>query len=365
MSENHDFSAQSHQAHQSRHVLVIDTSYALSVGIAGCEPLYNVDSRSHVEKLIPFIQEALSRADLQISDITDVVVATGPGPFTGLRAGIVAARGICFASHARLIGQDVLTPQAWWEMARSADSAGRQSQAASRTPRAPRYVLALNDARRKQLYWQLFEISDGKQHYDSPRPLTHMDISYPQTVARTIAAQLPDLKGGLAIIGHGTEKYADAWKWLEQAGVTVTLTDDNSATQGGGVDGLEVFARTALRAADRGGNISSEPLYLRRPDAQLPPPLKPVLEHQTRHESLSEREKQLDPSLRAQAPQDRREAQAEASDLAWSSWSQEDLRRLATKTKPGTDDPDDPDELETFGSASHSAQTHQSGKSDQ
>jgi tRNA threonylcarbamoyladenosine biosynthesis protein TsaB len=352
MSENS--SNNSDQA--SRRVLVIDTSYALSVGVAGSEPLYNADSRSHVEKLIPFIHAVLSREHLQTSDLTDVVVATGPGPFTGLRAGIVAARGICFATGARLIGQEVLSPQAWWEM---------EQIRARHCEHFPQYVAALNDARRKQLYWQLFQISeDGNTLLPVPRPLTHMDIAYPQTIARTIVASLSNPKAGLVIIGHGAAKYHDAWDWLKQSGISVSGVEDISATQGGGTAGCEVFARVALRAADRGEDISSEPLYLRRPDAQLPPPLKPVLENQTREQSVSEREKNLDPSLRAEAPQNRREAQAEASDLAWSSWSDEDLRRLATKTAPGTDDPDDPDELETFGS-SHRSGNSSEKKSDQ
>lgn len=342
----------------SRHVLVIDTSYALSVGIAGSEPLYHADSRSHVEKLIPFIDTVLAREHLQTSDITDVIVATGPGPFTGLRAGIVAARGICFATGARLIGQEVLSPQAWWEMEQiCSDHSGHLEH-------FPQYVAALNDARRKQLYWQLFQISDGTTLLPVPRPLTGIDIAYPQTIARTILTSLPDPQAGLAMIGHGAAKYQDAWEWLKQSGVSVSTVKDISATQGGGAAGCEVFARVALRAADQGQDISSEPLYLRRPDAQLPPPLKPVLENQTRTQSVSDREKQLDPSLRAEAPQNRREAQAEASDLAWSSWSDEDLRRLATKTAPGTDDPDDPDELDTFGS-SHRAGNRSEKKSDQ
>lgn len=72
--------------------LVIDTSYGSTVGVVGHEPIVETDSRTHVEKLQVNIAQAVEQAGLQASDITRIVVGVGPAPFTGLRAGIVAAK---------------------------------------------------------------------------------------------------------------------------------------------------------------------------------------------------------------------------------------------------------------------------------
>ena len=45
------------------------------------------------------------------ADISCIVVGVGPAPFTGLRAGLVTAKALAFATGARLIGQNILDPQ--------------------------------------------------------------------------------------------------------------------------------------------------------------------------------------------------------------------------------------------------------------
>ena len=72
--------------------LVIDTSFGSTVGIVGREPIVETDSRTHVEKLQVNIARAVEEAGLTPADIEEIVVGIGPAPFTGLRAGIVAAK---------------------------------------------------------------------------------------------------------------------------------------------------------------------------------------------------------------------------------------------------------------------------------
>lgn len=352
--------------------LVIDTSYGLTVAIVGHEPLHIADSRAHVEKLMPSVSQVLGQEGLTPSDIRTIVVASGPGPFTGLRAGIVAARALAFATGARLLGQDVLGVQSAWE-ARSPHVTG------------PRLVLAVNDARRKQLYWQLWRVTaDGTM-----AALTPMDISYPQdiaekiretekavqagTISATTSAALPiadampsatsiaDADGGadadsddspvpLVIIGPGTEKYGQTWDDLEKSGIPVAVRVDDSALCADGEEGPRLFAGLALAAAEEGRDTSTEPLYLRRPDAKIPPVPKPVAEKAVRTGDQAHGDAGVPAALRAEAPQSAREATLEGRDLKWSSWSKDDLRRFATKTDPNVDDDDQPDELATFGS---------------
>ena len=71
--------------------LVIDTSYGSTVGMVGHDPIVETDSRTHVEKLQVNIATTVEQAGLKPENIDRIIVGIGPAPFTGLRAGIVAA----------------------------------------------------------------------------------------------------------------------------------------------------------------------------------------------------------------------------------------------------------------------------------
>lgn len=65
--------------------------------------------------LIPHIERLLTEAKIGAADLGAVVVAVGPGSFTGLRIGITAAKTIAYATGANLVGVntlDVLARQA-------------------------------------------------------------------------------------------------------------------------------------------------------------------------------------------------------------------------------------------------------------
>ena len=123
--------------------LVIDTSYGSTVGMVGHDPIVETDSRTHVEKLQVNIATTVEQAGLKPENIDRIIVGIGPAPFTGLRAGIVAAKALAFATGAQLIGQNVLSPQV---LVRNAEHGGRHH-----------LTLAVNDARRKQLYFTLLD----------------------------------------------------------------------------------------------------------------------------------------------------------------------------------------------------------------
>lgn len=63
---------------------------------------------SHAEKLHLFIKEVLLDAKLTQKDIDAIAVSKGPGSYTGLRIGVSAAKGICFALDIPLISIDTL-----------------------------------------------------------------------------------------------------------------------------------------------------------------------------------------------------------------------------------------------------------------
>ena len=63
---------------------------------------------SHGEKLHVFIEDVLQDAGIRIEDLSAVCVGKGPGSYTGLRIGVSAAKGICFALDIPLISIETL-----------------------------------------------------------------------------------------------------------------------------------------------------------------------------------------------------------------------------------------------------------------
>lgn len=63
---------------------------------------------SHAEKLHVFIEELLLESNCRFADLNAVAVSQGPGSYTGLRIGVSAAKGLCFALDIPLISVDTL-----------------------------------------------------------------------------------------------------------------------------------------------------------------------------------------------------------------------------------------------------------------
>jgi tRNA threonylcarbamoyladenosine biosynthesis protein TsaB len=64
---------------------------------------------SHAEKLHVFIEEVLLEASIQFGDLKAVAVSQGPGSYTGLRIGVSAAKGLCYALNIPMIALDTLS----------------------------------------------------------------------------------------------------------------------------------------------------------------------------------------------------------------------------------------------------------------
>ncbi|WP_309641767.1 tRNA (adenosine(37)-N6)-threonylcarbamoyltransferase complex dimerization subunit type 1 TsaB [Flavobacterium sp.] len=63
---------------------------------------------SHAEKLHVFIEELLLELQLNYKDLNAIAVSQGPGSYTGLRIGISAAKGLCYALNIPMIAVDTL-----------------------------------------------------------------------------------------------------------------------------------------------------------------------------------------------------------------------------------------------------------------
>lgn len=263
--------------------LIIDTSFGSTVGIVGNEPIVETDSRTHVERLQVNIAKVVENAGLKASDINRVVVGVGPAPFTGLRAGLVAAKAIAFANNAQILGCDSLLPQSLmmrsgaFEEARKNGSiendlllnmADSCNSCDSCDSNIRHFVLSLNDARRRQVYMSLYD--------DEGNALINMDIDYPQNVVSRVneyLARQTNENYCVDVLGHGAKKYAEDWRNIAHVGVIAEVCALDL-----GVQGLQIFEQCSLECENKDEHVKAvEPLYLRRPDVSVPNPLKHVL----------------------------------------------------------------------------------------
>lgn len=266
--------------------LVIDTSFGSTVGIVGHEPIVETDSRTHVERLQVNIAKVVENAGIKPQNIDRVVVGVGPAPFTGLRAGLVAAKAIAFANNAEIFGCDSLLPQSL--MMRSGafmqalKNGGISTDLLLNLPssddtndsRTRHYVLSLNDARRRQVYFALYD--------DEGKAVVSMDIDYPANVTARVNEYMASMAGEAGasgedycvdVLGHGAKKYVEDWRNIAQIG----LIADVSALDLG-LCGLQIFDQCALEESRNNERVAAaDPLYLRRPDVSVPNPLKHVL----------------------------------------------------------------------------------------
>lgn len=228
--------------------LTIDTSTTIAVGVCRAElgdytelaAASSESTREHAEQLAPLIQQVLheaakasaendagARASLRPDAI---VVGTGPGAFTGLRAGLVTARTL-----ARAWGVPVYGVSSLEVLGRAAADRGAQE------------VVPMIDARRREVYSMRLRPMGGddvailaEHSVLAPADLAHILTREPAVVASTS----PDL-----------------YPEVDAAGVTREVVKMQPAV-------MARLAESRLARIEAGEAISldTEPLYLRRPD---------------------------------------------------------------------------------------------------
>lgn len=209
-----------------------------------------VNARAHGELLTPQIQQALVAADVPLTGLTAIVCGSGPGPFTGLRVGMVTAAAfgdalglpvypVCTldAIAADVLAADVL----------ATDLLATDLVAGDRTVAEPFAVLT--DARRREVYWAAYD--GAGQRVDGPA------VQRPAEILDRLAAL-----GVRRLAGEGATRYADV------LGLP-TVEPAYPAPRG-----LVAVAADALRTGAAPDPLT--PLYLRRPDAMEAVPRKQV-----------------------------------------------------------------------------------------
>jgi tRNA threonylcarbamoyladenosine biosynthesis protein TsaB len=94
---------------------------------------------THAENLHVFIQQVMHEANVQMIDLHAIAVSKGPGSYTGLRIGVSAAKGLCYALNIPLIAVDTLAVLA------------KQIKTESG------YIIPMIDARRMEVYTTIFD----------------------------------------------------------------------------------------------------------------------------------------------------------------------------------------------------------------
>ena len=203
-------------------VLAIDTSVGVSVAILRSNgELTQSQAVNHGmqgELTAELISKVVIESGLELGDITDVVVGVGPGPFTGLRVGLVTAA--VFAHARKIPGHGICSLDAVaFDYAKP--------------------CVVVTDARRKELYWARYE---GKR-------IGEPQVSKPED----LIAQFPDSE----FVGPGAQIYPDL------------ISGIVSELKAGSLAKLFVSGTAQL--------VDISPMYLRKPDAVEPTNRKSVL----------------------------------------------------------------------------------------
>ncbi|RRC95599.1 tRNA (adenosine(37)-N6)-threonylcarbamoyltransferase complex dimerization subunit type 1 TsaB [Schaalia canis] len=220
-------------------ILCIDTSQATAIALVRDGKVLartrNESGRHHAESITPLVREALADAGLPTTlteaGLTAIAVGTGPAPFTGLRAGLVSARVFAAAASIPVYGVsslDVIARQAL-------DLLSQETE-----------VIALSDARRKELYWARYR-TEGP---DDVTRLEGPEVESAADLARSVKSNAVRLVSCAPLPPHAEADLAG----LEQGPIAPL--------------DAAVLARIVTARLSRGleDSLDTEPLYLRRPD---------------------------------------------------------------------------------------------------
>jgi len=185
-----------------------------------------VDARRHGELLAASIRDVLAAAGARAADLTGIAVGVGPGPYTGLRAGLVTARVLGSALGIPVHGACTLDV-----IARAVASCAAGGD----------FIVA-TDARRKEIYWARYTATGQRASGPAVSAPGEAGVSCP-------------------VAGEGALLYP------AELGAPIEPRYPSAAALAG---------LTAARIAAGEPMLPAEPLYLRRPDARVPGPPKRV-----------------------------------------------------------------------------------------
>jgi tRNA threonylcarbamoyl adenosine modification protein YeaZ len=209
-------------------VALVDPTTSGQAGVRALAQHCEVDERAHGELLAPTVTRVMTQARVTGRDLAAIVAGVGPGPFTGLRVGLVTAAAM---GHALSVPTYGVT---------SLDGIGAQARVST---------LVATDARRKEVYWAV---------YRGGVALTAPAVDRPARVAELLAGSEVEVA-----VGDGAARYA--------ALLPFPVLDEPRYPSA-----LALAELAADRVRGRAPTEPLTPAYLRRPDAAQPHAPKPV-----------------------------------------------------------------------------------------
>jgi len=210
-------------------ILGIDTSLGSAVAVVEADGVIrseakSLDPRGHAEVIGSLIERALAEASVSPSEVTHVAAGMGPGPFTGLRVGIAAARAFALGRGVPVVPVVSHDAVALELLLHDALTGGYEDS-------LDEIFAVVTDARRREFAYTLYRGLD--------------DDALPVRIAEPALVPRDDLDATLAAAG-AARRDADR--------IPATL-----------------LALAAARALSAGRTIApADALYLRSPDVTLP-----------------------------------------------------------------------------------------------
>lgn len=219
----------------------IDTATVqVSVAIGGHEGVLastqSCRARQHAEVLTPAIEFTCRQARIELSEISVVAVDLGPGLFTGLRVGVAAAKAMAHALNVPMIGVSSLDLLAFPVRFTS------------------RLIVAAIDARRGELFYAFYrQVPGGIQR------LTDYRVGSPDDLASELLAASEEC----LLVGDGAVRYKEVFDGLSKTEIVEEGLAYPSASS------LVMLAHARALREDWVKPWDLQPLYLRRPDAEI------------------------------------------------------------------------------------------------
>ena len=160
-------------------ILAIDTSSAwcsVALSLADAKPVvrHQKVSAGASQLLLPWVQELLSEASIELADLDAIAIGVGPGAFTGVRLGVAAVQGLATAARLPVLpvaSLDAIAIQL--VQAPTFIASGAQS-----------FVIAI-DARMEEVYWANYRVGStllpqrqGDIHLTAPEGVELYQIDF-------------------------------------------------------------------------------------------------------------------------------------------------------------------------------------------
>lgn len=192
--------------------------------------------RRHAETLAPTIDFIRRQARIGLDEISVVAIDLGPGLFTGLRVGIATAKALAQALNVPMIGVSSLDLLAF---------PVRFSN---------RLIVAAIDARRGELFYSFYrQVPGGVQR------LTDYEVGTPDDLASELSATQDEV----LLVGDGAIRYADHFNGLK----SIELVEESLAHPN--ATALVQLAHPRALREEFVRPWDLEPIYLRKPDAEI------------------------------------------------------------------------------------------------